>query len=318
MNLVTQINGVPIYSDKGISSIVNTRVTFTDGSWCDVATGDVVNRGPGSISLGTPGASSSQQHKTLGPNSYMATAVDVRGVLASLEVSVHDALSCEVTITGPESLVEGISVKEQDGILVIEGSGGSNGGVTIVSGGGGTVRVGGRITGSLISGVNRGTIISGGDIVSISGGASRGSPLAQISVKVPQGTTVEVSGVEGNTRIGDTHGNVRLRASGTEPVTIGRIGKLNARVSGTSSVNVTKVSGNTDIKVSGTGRVTIEYGEIDELSISLSGVADVDFKGTAQDADIDVSGVGNVFVQRVVNRPRKSVSGMGRITIGNW
>lgn len=45
MNEVIRLNGIPVYSDKSIQSIDGTRVTFSDGSWCDVATGEVVNKG---------------------------------------------------------------------------------------------------------------------------------------------------------------------------------------------------------------------------------------------------------------------------------
>jgi hypothetical protein len=39
MRRVATINGVEVYSNKRVRSAVNTRVTFVDGSWCDVATG---------------------------------------------------------------------------------------------------------------------------------------------------------------------------------------------------------------------------------------------------------------------------------------
>lgn len=46
---VGSINGVDVYSNKKIQSMHNTLITFTDGSTCDVATRQVVNRGEGTI-----------------------------------------------------------------------------------------------------------------------------------------------------------------------------------------------------------------------------------------------------------------------------
>lgn len=55
LKLVAEINGQKVFSDKRPTSIVNTRVTFSDGSWCDVATGQVVNQGKGAINIGSSG-----------------------------------------------------------------------------------------------------------------------------------------------------------------------------------------------------------------------------------------------------------------------
>lgn len=41
--LVATINGKKVYSDKNVSSVRNTKISFSDGSWCDVLTGEVVN-----------------------------------------------------------------------------------------------------------------------------------------------------------------------------------------------------------------------------------------------------------------------------------
>jgi hypothetical protein len=54
MNSKAQINGCHVRTTKTIASIVNTRVTFTDGSWCDVATGKQVNKGSSKIVLDPP------------------------------------------------------------------------------------------------------------------------------------------------------------------------------------------------------------------------------------------------------------------------
>lgn len=46
MRRVAKINGVTVRSNTSPQRVSNTKITFTDGSWCDVATG-VVESQPG-------------------------------------------------------------------------------------------------------------------------------------------------------------------------------------------------------------------------------------------------------------------------------
>ena len=118
--------------------------------------------------------------------------------------------------------------------------------------------------------------------------------------------------------VGDTEGALRLSMGGVSNIRVGRIGKLRARLSGSSRMDINHVAGDASISVSGSGSINIAHGEVADLEVSLSGMGNVRFGGTAQNADLSVSGMGNVHVVTVVNRPRKSMSGMGQITVGNW
>ena len=51
--LIANINGIEVHSDKTMKSIVNSKITFTDESWCDVSTKQIVNKGQGYISIGS-------------------------------------------------------------------------------------------------------------------------------------------------------------------------------------------------------------------------------------------------------------------------
>src|SRR5687767_13622921 len=109
--LVATIYGRKVYSDKNVDSIINTRVTFTDGSWCDVATGQVVNKGRGEINIDSP--TESGEKVTEGPKSFNAHNLEVRDVVADLDVQVHSANHVEVTISGPANEVKAILIKQQ-------------------------------------------------------------------------------------------------------------------------------------------------------------------------------------------------------------
>jgi len=49
MKEVAKINGVAVYSDKTLQATINNEIHFTDGSWCNVSTGEIVNNGDGKI-----------------------------------------------------------------------------------------------------------------------------------------------------------------------------------------------------------------------------------------------------------------------------
>jgi len=208
MSQVANINGKKVFSDKQVASIINTRVTFTDGSWCDVATGEVVNKGQGFINIGSS-AEESGEKITVGPKTFSANALEVRDIIADLDVQVHQANTIEVIIVGPANEVKNIHIKQEGNTVVVEGEDGEASGadVTIISGRGGSFTRVGRISGSgvVIGGSIRGTSIISGDVVFgrnviISGG---GENLTKVTVKVPKGASLNLSDIEGKTRLAE-------------------------------------------------------------------------------------------------------------------
>ncbi len=60
MKPVMTLKGVAVYSDKKLTAIIDTRIHFVDGSYADVETKEVINRGEGFISLGLPPSESAR------------------------------------------------------------------------------------------------------------------------------------------------------------------------------------------------------------------------------------------------------------------
>ena len=311
MSQVANINGKKVFSDKQVASIINTRVTFTDGSWCDVATGEVVNKGQGFINIGSS-AEESGEKITVGPKTFSANALEVRDIIADLDVQVHQANTIEVIIVGPANEVKNIHIKQEGNTVVVEGEDGEASGadVTIISGRGGSFTRVGRISGSgvVIGGSIRGTsIISGG-----------GENLTKVTVKVPKGASLNLSDIEGKTRLGDTEGSLRLHIGGGGDVNVGKVQKVNAKISGSGRVAISSIQGNAKLRVSGSGDFSVAGGDIGELEADVSGSGDINIRATVQEADLSVSGSGDIYVFKVVNRPQKHLSGSGSIRVGNW
>lgn len=311
-NLVVTVNGTRVYSDKRMKSVVNTRVTFTDGSWCDVATGEVVNNGSGYINIGTL-SDNGDKKITLGPKTYRATVLDVRGLEANVDIQPIDGQEMMVTIEGSKLAVEKIDVHLQDDTLVIQdkgnGEGRSRDTNIVIDGGGSSISIGG---GSISIGecrvVGRGTVV-------VSGG---GESDTKVSVGIPNGSAVKVVGVQGDVTIGNTDGLLHASVLGSYSIKAGRVRDATLSVQGSGEIYVGAVDGNLSMSIQGSGDIRVCSGSVGLLNTNVMGSGDARFNGKALDANLSVMGSGNIEVTSVKNRPSKSVMGSGDIKVGNW
>ncbi len=311
---IANINGKMVYSDKEVASIFNTRVNFTDGSWCDVSTGQVVNVGQGYISIGSPEESESEI-VTLGPQSFKVQNLEVRDVLADLEVLPHPANFIELVITGPADEAKSIEVNQQGDTLVIRGEGGekAGNGITVISGRGGSISSIGRVHGASIV-IGSGSVIAAGRNIVV---ANNDKNRTKITVKVPMGAFINLSGITGSSIIGDTQGALQV-ASCYGDVNAGRMASASLSVSGSSDIVVREVNGPLTANIMGSGDIRVQGGKVSALAINVMGSGDASFNGQAETATLSVMGSGDIRVERVNTRPNKSVMGSGSIRVGNW
>ena len=82
-DVVANVSGVKVHSNKRVSSVVNSVIYFSDGSWCDVSLGQVVNNGPGYINIGQAGAGGKAEMTERGPEKFPgANALDIRNLVS--------------------------------------------------------------------------------------------------------------------------------------------------------------------------------------------------------------------------------------------
>lgn len=298
---IASINGKNISSDKEVASIVNTRVTFTDGSWCDVSTGEVHSVGSGYINIGNTDASSDAKKVTEGPKRVSASALEVRGIVADVQVDTHRDSGIEYTITGPADQVDAIRANVQGGTLVIEsdGSAAFSSGMTIGGGSGRTIIQSGRGP----------AVVFGGSVV-IGGGKN---PV-KVTVKVPQGTPVSASLVLGDVVIGDTGGPLTASVQGHN-VYAGRITTAQLTVQGSGDVRIKEVNGTVMAQVQGSGDIEIEHGSMPSLTATVQGSGDINVGGSATTASLTIMGSGDIRVAHVQQPPMESVMGSGDIRV---
>lgn len=304
---VATINGKDVYSDKRMTGVVNTKVTFDDGSWCDVASGAVVNKGAGYINIGAPAVAGDTEKTTYGPKTFSSQVLDISNVNADVEVSVIDGDQMTVTIDGPKSEVNGIDVNQSGSTLAIQGKTDKSGirGANVVISVSGSISIGG---GDNISIGRRGVNISTG------GGENK----TKLFVGVPKGSAVRVGGVQGKTVIGDTEGPLHASVLGGEDIRAGKVGDATLSVQGSGDINVGAVNGNLSMSVQGSGDIRVKNGSVNQLSANVMGSGDARFDGEAVDANLSVMGSGDIDVKFVKNKPIMNVIGHGDINIGNW
>lgn len=321
MALIATVNGMPVYSDKQMASIVDTRVTFTDGSWCDVSTGKVHNVGSGFISIG--GVDKVEDEVIEGPRRVSAQALEVRGVAAAVYVDAHNGSDIEYVIAGPANEVKAIRANVQGGTLVIEGdgSGSYSGGMTIRGGGNTVIQTGRNRT--VISG-GSGVVIGGGVVMSnifgrggktttvITGGD--GGSTVKIGVKVPQGTPINANRVLGTVTIGNTNGPLAASVQGGD-VYAGRVTSAQLIVQGSHGIRIQEVNGPVLAQIQGSGDIEIERGSMPSLTATVQGSGDIKVGGSATTASLTVQGSGDIRVAHVQQRPMKSVMGSGDIRV---
>ncbi len=316
MNPIAIVNGVKVYSTKQVSQINNTKIIFSDGSWCDVASNEVVNNGPGSISLGSTGSGSSTNNKPkkVGPEFFMGRAVDISEIFADVDITVGEKLS--VTIEGPEAEVDTIKFTQHDDRLVIEGRNvsdkGDHAGINITTARGG-IFAGGTFRSSNVM-VNIGNFNS----ISMSRSSGGGLPSTKVRITVPHGAEVTAQGIVGKTTIGDTEGPVQASIRGGNNLVIGKVGHAMLSMQGGGNITVASVNGNLNINLMGSGDVRVKSGIVHNLSVNLVGSGDVKFGGKAENASLSVTGSGDIYVTHVTNRPSINATGSGDVTVGNW
>lgn len=300
--LIATINGVSVYSNKKLTSINDTRVAFSDGSWCDIATGEVTNKGPGYINIETR-ASKAGDEKRIETDVFSGHKLEMRDLTADIDIQPYNGTKIEVTREGPGSMVDEIRAYVS-GDRIIVGNEGQDTPAHIQIG---RVRVSGSGT----------SIITGSNVIVIGRGKDAGIET-KVRVKVPRGFPISIYDINGSAVIGDTEGPFRCHTNTGGHIVAGSVGDTTIVVQGSADVRVRNVRDNLRINVQGSGSVKVEKGNINILGITIQGSGDVIYGGDAVDADLSTSGSGDISVHHVTNRPMINIMGSGDVTVGNW
>ncbi|MFZ2970934.1 MAG: DUF2807 domain-containing protein [Minisyncoccia bacterium] len=313
-----EINGKKVYSDKALRSIHGTKIIFSDGSWCDVESGQVANSGPGYINIGSP------IEKTVGnetrEKSFTARALEVDSISADVDIQVTDGNKISVKAKGPASKIKDIDFVEKENTVFVKGKCESRtSGISIISSGG-SINIGSSCSGRVIT--------SGGDI-SIRNGQISGNSITigsgsmsenetKITIGVPKGTSIKISKICGQTKIGNTEGSLQVNIAGGNKVNAGNVKDATINMQGSGDVDIQEINGNLTVQIAGSGDVNVKRGKAPMLNVNITGSGDARYGGKAENANLSVIGSGDINVAFVKNRPNKNTVGNGDIKVGNW
>jgi len=260
-----------------------------------------------------------------GPGLAHAASVELKNVYANVEIIPEDRADAAVDVRASDGRLSLPRVSRSGGDVLVDG------GLSPLHSCGG---------------------IHPGQHVSIPGhGWLSTSSALNITVHTPRDAHVTVSGaVIGNVRardfelstdgcsqwrIADVSGTLSIHQSGAASIDAGAAGKavldlsgltrvdlaavhaLNVDMSGMGKVRLKSISGPVDANLSGMGSVNIASGRAERVKADVSGMGGFSLRGSASELDADVSGVGGVHVDHVFGAVRKSVSGIGRVSVGS-
>ena len=314
--MIATVNGKNVYSDKNVRSIVGTRITYTDGSWCDTETGEVVNKGPGSIAIDVPIGKTNK--KEIIEKSFMANTLKLTALFADVDIRVGDHPQIKIKIEGQDSTIKDIDISENENVVYVRGKGGkdSRRASIQINKGGSSINIGGQ--------TGRGSIyVDNGDIV-ISNVTNNNISIVsgeenetKVTIFVPKGTQIDVSDVSGQVNIDDTEGNLQASVRGKNNIYAGRVKDAVISVGCSGDIQVQEVSGSLTAQIAGSGDIRIRHGDVTNLNATIVGSGDVIFGGRAEDAILTITGSGDIKVAHIKNRPITNIVGSGDIDIGN-
>ena len=258
------------------------------------------------------------------------TTLTVKNTFANVNIGPTETTAIEVTIAGPQSLIEEIIMSETDGNVTIRGKGGgkSNTTTTRTQSGGDVITI---QTGpnSYIGNINtngtssysyNGTSYSynSGECDTIIPDNNNGdNPEVTVSINIPVGTTLDLSNAGGKIIIGDTQSDLRASTFGIGYIHATSVKNLYSRVSGASNLYIENITGDEAfVQISGTGDVYIDKGQIGKLKVTTSGSGDTCILATTQEANLNVSGRGDIYLARCTHNYSQHISGVGKIAIG--
>lgn len=134
-----------------------------------------------------------------------------------------------------------------------------------------------------------------------------------VTVRVPEGTPVDIEDMTGDLTIGDLNGTLSLDAVGALDATIGDVTSVTIDVAGAADIELGDVAGALVIEIAGAGDVTA--GSSYRADIEISGASDVSLGAVATGLDISVAGIGDVDVASVNGSVDISLAGAGDIRI---
>jgi len=217
--------------------------------------------------------------------SFDAKELRINDVVGDVRVSVQNG-PMKLDVAGSKELLDGLSVKNAGGTLVIEGRGNLSYSVWDWR--------------------------SWFDFSHIRDDDHHGH--LSIKVTVPKGTGVRIEDLIGNAAVGDTYGPLRLESVASDS-TVGKVSEAHVELSGSGKVAIADVAGELNLEIAGSGRISARHAGSVRAGIAGSGDAQLgDISGGLR---IEIAGSGDFTAARVNGPVHVEIAGSGNVKIAD-
>jgi hypothetical protein len=231
-----------------------------------------------------PAAAANSDWTVWPTKSFGANALKLHDIVGTLTVNVRDGGPVTVEVSGARPRVNGVSIHQQDGTVVIDGS----------------------------SSNDNASVWDWHKWFNFSTDWQPKTANLIIKVTVPRGAEVEVSDLVGDATIGDTQGELRFEAAATK-ARIGRVGEAHVSLAGAGHVDIAQVNGPLHLEIGGSGKVAV--GPVQSVDVDIGGSGDAQFGAIAGGMKIDIAGSGDVSAASVNGPTHVDIAGSGSVKI---
>jgi len=217
--------------------------------------------------------------------SYDTKDLHIDNVVGDVRVTVHDG-PMKVDVAGTKDLVAGLSVKNEGGTLMIDGSDSVSYSVWDWR--------------------------KWFDFSHIRDDSYHGH--LSIKVTVPKGTSVSIDDLIGNAAVGDTYGPVRLESVASDS-TIGKVSEAHVSLGGSGKIAIADVAGELKLEIAGSGHITA--GHAASVHADIAGSGDAQLGTISNGLHIDIAGSGDFTAARVNGPVHIDIAGSGNVKIAD-
>ena len=217
---------------------------------------------------------------------FSGNGLKVSDVVGKITVNVRDGGPVTVDVSGTRPRVDGVSVHQEDGTVVIDGSN---------------------------SGDNE-SVWDWHKWFNFSQDWEPATNSLNIKVTVPRGSEVNIDDLVGDATIGDTQGPLHFGAAATR-ARIGHVGEAHVSLGGAGHVEIAQVSGPLHLEIGGSGKVAV--GPTQGAHVEIGGSGDASFGPVAGGLSVDIGGSGDVSAASVNGPTHVDIAGSGTVKIAD-
>ncbi len=281
---------VMILSDKSVVSNERGFFTFEDGSFVDVSSRKIVNKGVGEIVI---------KDLPLWPemvnilrDQQMFDGVRhliISGDMNNIVMIPNDAPNCTVSLGGAGEFVQKVSIYQQGDLLYIE-----------------TPRRESNVH------INIGSVWVNGKRVP----PKLEEDFGYIEIKCNGFKSLQVNGRgTGNIYSQVPICELRAKIKGSTSIDAVQIENVDVEISGSGNITVDQLNGSLYGRISGSGSIDILNGQVNSIDVAISGSGSLVAGVEAKNASLSLSGSGAIMVAHVLNEYIEQKTGSGLIKV---